>query len=105
MYLVRGTNARATLRLAPERSPVFRLLLRPRFPPWPLELNMMGLMGRIADPTKGGGGGGGGGSGADTATADAGDADAGDSDARTTRFSMFCAFQQMPAEPHMCVAL
>jgi tetratricopeptide (TPR) repeat protein len=105
VYLVRGTNARATLRLAPERSPVFRLLLRPRFPPWPLELNMMGLMGRIADPTKGGGGGGGGGSGADTATADAGDADAGDSDARTTRFSMFCAFQQMPAEPHMCVAL
>ena len=100
VYLQGGP--RAPPRLAPERSPVFRLLLRPRFPPWPLELNMQGLMGRIADPTKSGGGGGGSGEGG--ATADAGDADAGDGDARTTRFSMFCAFQQMPAEPHMCLA-
>ena len=23
---------------------------------------------------------------------------------RATRLSMFCAFQEMPAEPHMCVA-
>ena len=66
-------------------------------------MHMQGLMGRSSDPAKGGGGGGGGGSGADSATADAADADV-DSDARTTRFSMFCAFQQMPAEPHMCVA-
>ena len=45
---------------------------------------------------------GGGGATADAAADDAGDSDA--SDARNTRVSMFCAFQQMPAEPHMCVA-
>lgn len=72
-------------RLVPERPPIYRLLLRPRFPPWPLDLSMQTLLGRAA-PGSGGKGG-------------------GDDDGGTgalTRLSVFCAFQQMPAEPHLC---
>ena len=55
--------------------PVFRLLLRPRFPPWPVELSIGGLL-----AAKGGSDGGG-----------------------LLRVSLFGAFEQMPAEPHLCV--
>ena len=44
-------------RLVPERPPIYRLLLRPRFPPWPLDLSMQMLLGRAA-PGSGGKGGG-----------------------------------------------
>ena len=75
-------------RLVPEKPPIYRLLLRPRFPPWPLDLSMQALLGRAA---PGGGGGGGKGGGDDDGGTGA-----------LTRLSVFCAFQQMPAEPHLC---
>ena len=52
-------------------TPAFRLILRPRFTPWPLEMQVGDLPGV---EIKGG-----------------------------TRLSFFCAFKEMPAEPHACL--
>ena len=67
------TAARGAGRLASgsELTPAFRLVLRPNFVPWPLELQVGEVAGMLVEGGH--------------------------------RLAFFCAYQQMPAEPHACL--
>lgn len=54
-------------------TPCFRLVLRPRFAPWPLEIHLAELPRVMSEEQDG------------------------------VRLSFFCAFEQMPSEPHTCL--